>query len=385
MKRKCLTIGGIGLATILMIAFLLFTGNDNGDGKNVLNTIKPANSQKAEINTKKPEEVDYSKSGNSQGNLENGGLQVFGGRDQVLLNLTMDNEDGRRMLYFDTKDAILQLACDKKNCLHNDNTCLYNNSLMYLQGYASVYFGVPLNFRNEIWKYEDDTLSSFYRSQNDIVGLWGYGGYLYFMTDFGVFRVDINNPEKSEQVLDRPVAYEDLTFDGEKMYYCEEDALLYSANLDGSGKVRISDEKIYFPQVFNNRIYYRSAEYDKNGTYEKKNALCSITLEGKDKKTILNQVFQINIQPDGIYYITLPNNQESMLCYIGFDGKNQKKLTNCSSNDWGVFAETDWILFNKPEGELPPGEEGGRPSHLYCIKKDGSQEKRLDYPQTIEE
>ena len=36
------------------------------------------------------------------------------------------------------------------------------------------------------------------------------------------------------------------------------------------------------------------------------------------------------------------------------------------------------------EGQLKEGQVGARPTHLYCVKKDGSGENRLDYPKKVE-
>ena len=77
-------------------------------------------------------------------------------------------------------------------------------------------------------------MKCFYRLKDDIYGLWGYQGYLYYMTDFGIYRLSIQNPAEKEKVLDRPVLYEYLTFYKDKMYFCSEDKLLYQADLDGS-------------------------------------------------------------------------------------------------------------------------------------------------------
>ncbi|MCD7763169.1 MAG: hypothetical protein LUI14_08205, partial [Lachnospiraceae bacterium] len=48
-------------------------------------------------------------------------------------------------------------------------------------------------------------------------------------------------------------------------------------------------------------------------------------------------------------------------------------------------VEIPRVYYMKTDGELPEDEVGGRPGHLYCIKKDGTQETRLDYPQIIGE
>lgn len=90
----------------------------------------------------------------------------------------------------------------------------------------------------EIWKIQNNEINCIYRSKNHIGGLWGYRKYLYFMNDFGIYRISIDDPSKEEQVIDKPVSYEYVTFYKDKIYFCLEDLLLYQANLDGSDKKR---------------------------------------------------------------------------------------------------------------------------------------------------
>lgn len=73
-----------------------------------------------------------------------------------------------------------------------------------------------------------------------------------------------------------------------------------------------------------------------------------------------------------------------MLCFMKLPDGDIRKITKCESTYLYVFEQTDWLVFQKAEGELPPGEEGGLPTHLYCIKKDGTQCCRLDYPKVLE-
>lgn len=330
------------------------------------------------------EEIDYSGFGNEQGNLQNGGDQTYLKDRGILVRVFGDEE--RSMLCFDDTEQELELYCDKNSCLHNDQACVSNQMLRYLLSYSDVVFGVPDGAVNEIWQCKNSELRCFYRAKDDISGLWGYHGYLYFMTDFGIYRLSIENPSKEEKVLDRPVLYEYLTFYGDKMYFCHEDQLLYQANLDGSKKKRFCGEKLVSPQVCGNFLYYRSAEFDRKGKFQMKNTLKCISLVDKSEKVILDEVYQFNVDmvEDNIYYTELSENGETTLKVISLSNGIQRRLTDCASAYLYTFSESDWIVFEKYEGVLEEGEEGGKPTHLYCIKKDGSGEKRLDYPERIE-
>lgn len=392
MKRRNLTIVIIAVFCVMLIGGIILTSGRRKTGENDGNQeIREESDSRTEsaansTNVLPDADVDFSGFGNEQGNLENGGDQTYLENRGILIS-TFD-DTGRFMLCFDDSAGELQFFCNKPSCLHNGSECVTNQILRYLLSYSSVSFGVPENAWNEIWKCQNNELSCFYRSDNDIYGIWGYGGYIYFMTDFGVSRILIDNPVKEEAVLDRPVLYEYLTFYEDKMYFCEEDRLLYQSNLDGSEKQRFCDEKLVSPQICDGYLYYRSAEFDEKGQFEMKNTLKSISLKDKKEKTIVDEVYQFNVdtKEHKIYYTELPTDDyESTLNVINLDDGKTNKITDCASGYLYIFPQSDWIVFEKYEGELEEGAVERKPTHLYCIKKDGSEEKRLDYPQKIEE
>lgn len=394
MKRKKMA-AAIMILSVMSIVVLLLMGKSDAvgtDGRSDGNHETSGDGDtsgkdRQQVKNSKKEKIDYSKMGNNQGNLEVGGEQVFVYDNRILMNIiTEDNSS--RMVYFNTDTAELELACDRENCLHNEAGCMSNQTLSNLQSYSSVVFGSPwATSRRELWKYENADISCFYKSNDDIGAMRVYAGYLYYTTDFGLIRVSMDgnqDKQKEEQVLDRPVFDQELIFYKDKMYFCQDDFMLYSANLDGSKKTRLVDEKLYFPQIYDDRIYYRSIEYDENGVWEMENTLYSVSLEGKDRQKVLEEVYQFNVLDNGVYYVKIPDDGETTLCFLDFATGEQREITDCQSGYLYVFEETDWIVFEKTEGELKEGEIAAKPSHLYCIKKDGSGEKRLDYPQALQ-
>ncbi len=329
------------------------------------------------------EKIDYKGLGNEQGNIENGGDQVYLDHRGILIKLFDDTN--QEMLCFNDSQQKLELYCDKSSCLHNGQDCVSNQLLRYLNSYSGVVFGVSDSAVNEIWKCRNNKITCFYRAKNDIYGLWAYQGYLYYMTDFGVYRLSVKDPSKPEKVLNRPVLYEYITFYKNKMYFCSEDRLLYQANLDGSKKKRFCDEKMVSPQVCGDFLYYRSAEFDKKGKFQMKNTLKCISLKNKKKKVILDEVYQFNVdtKEKEIYYTQIVQNDEAVLNVIDLKHLKKRRITDCASAYLYTFPESDWIIFEKYEGETEEEEVGGRPTCLYCIKKDGSGEKRLDYPERV--
>ena len=116
-----------------------------------------------------------------------------------------------------------------------------------------------------------------------------------------------------------------------------------------------------------------------------KNYVYWISLNEKKKKVILDEVYQFNIdtKDEMIYYTQLSGNEDAVLNVLDLKTRKKHKITDCASAYLYISSQSDWIVFEKYEGENQEDEEAGRPVRLYCIKKDGSGEKRLDDPQRI--
>ena len=367
------------ISTVLILALLLVVG-----GRKEM-TVRPKENRSEKVTGGQTQEraFSYSGAGNMSGNIENGGNQTWLSSGRILMNGLADDEVPS-MMYFEVTSGTLRVACDKADCLHETKGCSAKNSLWFLNSYGERVFGVPAEYRKEVWIISGGETSCLYKAEEDILGMWCYEGYLYYGTGFGVYRISLEQPEKAVLVLEKPVYYYYLTFYKDKMYFCEEDERLYQAELDGSKKKRLLEEKILSPQIFDGKIYYRSAEYDKDGLFEMSNALYRVSLDGKKKEKILDGVYLFCMADEGIYFMELPGEEEGMLCFMKLPDGDIRKFTKCESTYLYVFEQTDWLVFQKAEGELPPGEEGGLPTHLYCIKKDGTQCRRLDYPKVLE-
>lgn len=314
---------------------------------------------------------------NQQGATQTGGGQVYlAGRGTVLCRTAQE------MDCFDESTQELGFFCADSTCLHTGGGCTAKNVLCYLLSDSTAVYGVADGARREIRKSQGNRTECLYRADQDILGLWGYRDYLYYMTEFGVYRFPVDDPSAAEQVLDRPVEYEYLTFYGDRMYFVTEDEFLYEAGLDGSGKKRCADEKAVSPQVCDGILYYRSAEYDEDGVFQMDNALKGLSLADGSVETILDAVYRFSVVPEEkkIYYTELPDysrSQLSELKALDMETGESRRITEClAGTEISVFPESDWIVYGMPEGEYD--------MYHCCVRKDGSGQKRLEYPKGVE-
>ena len=313
---------------------------------------------------------------NQQGATQTGGEQVYlADRGTVLGRM------GQEMDCFDEAAQKLRFFCDDRTCLHTGGSCPAKSVLCYLLSDSTAVYGVADGARREIRRIQGNQTECLYRADQNILGLWGYRDDLYYMTEFGVYRFSADDPSDVLQVLDRPVEYEFITFYGDRMYFVTEDEFLYEAGLDGSEKKRLVDEKAVSPQVCDGILYYRCAEYDENGVFQMDNALKGIFLADGSVETILDAVYRFSVVPEEkkIYYTELPDYSKSRLSclkVLDLETGDDRQITEClAGTEISVFPESDWIIYEMPEGEYD----------LYhcCIRKDGSGQKRLEYPKGV--
>lgn len=316
---------------------------------------------------------------NQQGAIQTGGSQVYLAGSNTVIGSLYGN-----MYSFHEDTQELQFFCKKNGCLHIGNDCPARQSLSYLLRYSMAIYGVPkMSADNEIWRLQNTGTECWFRADDTILGLAGYKDYLYYLTEFGVYRVLAENPDQAEPVLDEPILYEYLTFDGDKMYFVSEDSFLYEAYLDGSGKKRMVDEKAVSPQICDGFLYYRSAAYEENGVFQMKNTLKRISLEDGRIEKILDSVYRFSVVPEEkkIYYTELPDFSKSKLSFfdvLWIDTGETRRLAECmAATEIGVFPESDWIILEMPEGDYD--------TYYCCMKKDGSGWKRLEYPDGVAE
>ena len=117
------------------------------------------------------------------------------------------------------------------------------------------------------------------------------------------------------------------------------------------------------------------------------NTLKRISLTDHHIEKVLDEVYLFNIDEKNnkIYYQVILNDEDVSLRVLDLASNKSNKITKCAMGALYVCPESDWLVIQQYEGQLKEGQVGARPTHLYCVKKDGSGEKRLDYPKKVED
>lgn len=330
----------------------------------------------------------YADSIYNQGNLIAGAMQTFDGKGKILTSVI---EEGKEYnVAFDVNTGQLSMACAKEGCLHTSKNCIVNVSMLYMQNVKDVVYFVPGDYQSSIWTLSNNEIKSLYKNDEKIYNLRVWDEYIYLTTDTGIYRISHDGSFAKEQLSSTPVKYNDIFLYDGRIYMVLEDEMLYSMNCDGSDLRRLTKEKVMFPNICNDRIYLRSAEYDSEGMWNQSNELFSIDLDGNDRKSLIDEVYMFVVEKDIIYYSSLPDeNYISSIYAFNIETKENKEIVEgAASGSLSVFEETPWIIYEKYTADSQidesKGETGMAHTHLYCIQKNGTNEKQLDYPEMLQ-
>lgn len=321
----------------------------------------------------------------------------------------VDNEGGGVSLpvKFDYDANCLEMFCDKKGCIHADGECINEKNLLYMNAYGNELYVIDRDARNEIRMIKNGELSSVFKADSDIYGLWGYNTYLYYCTDEGLFRTPVPEFDKTEKIIDEPVADFFLNFDEDKMYWIDELYNLYSANHDGSEVKLLVDRLVSAPQLYGDRIYFKSRWLDEGG--KDVHNVYSIRKDGSDfRLEIKGDIWRYSICDDGIYYAPAPSEElyffpdeseelryskyycgtTTTLYFMDFSSGETKEIVKGISPTYMICE--DKIIIEKCGEDYAleyirkyPDSNNVIGYAYYSIAKDGSNCTRLDCPDGI--
>ena len=186
---------------------------------------------------------------------------------------------------------------------------------------------------------------------------------LYFLSSevgFGVLDINTNEVTRYAETenITKMLVIDDW------ILYTQKDQHLWAMRIDGTDMRRITDFSCYSEfYVYEDRLYCIGAE---------DNFLYSVTLDGTDKKLILdNEILNFNISDGWIYFSEMKDfdsaeENDPSLTKMRVDGAQQKVICNDYASSINVSG--DWIYYSNRSSE----------GELYRIKTDGTLREQLD-------
>lgn len=357
MSSRKTTIIGAGVV-IIVLAVILITGRKS---INVVNGVNGYSDENSIYN---------------QANLILGEEQVYGVAGKIITEVANDGQIYN--VAFNVSTQKFDMACSKPGCVHNKSDCISRIDMICAQNIGEDIYYIPSDNKTNIWKSVNGETDLIYKNNEEISTFRMTNEYIFIETDTGIYR--ISNDKTKEQISDKHSQYGDIYIVDDNIYLVLEDSMLYRMKTDGSGFKKILNEKVAFAQVYNNRIYVRSMEYDPEGRWELNNELFSVDLNGEDRKTTGIKCMQYVISKGDIYYTELPDdNYTCSIRRMDIDtGENTEIAKNVDAGCLQVIDESPYIIFYRvkyvKEDQI---------YSWYCVSKNGGEEKALEYPELI--
>ncbi|MCY6371165.1 DUF5050 domain-containing protein [Clostridium ganghwense] len=138
---------------------------------------------------------------------------------------------------------------------------------------------------------------------------------------------------------------------GDWIYYLHEEdgkRYLYKKKIDGSSKIKLTDDTPFYINVVGDYIYYNNTS-DNNNIYR-------IKTDGTGREKISeDEVQEIYVEGNNIYYINL---EDWKLYRLSIDKKEKVKLSDDTIEVGGIASDEEWIYYTN--------------KGIHKIKKDGS-------------
>lgn len=150
---------------------------------------------------------------------------------------------------------------------------------------------------------------------------------------------------------------------GDWIYYVDgvQNSGIYRMRTDGKGQEKLNDEKSFYINVINDKVYYSSAD---DGW-----KLCSMRADGTDRSVLYAQRSQdILVVGDWIYFINgnIYDNVPGSICKIRTDGTGMVQLTKEICQDINVVGDDIYYANWSEKGRL------------YRMRTDGTGRRKLN-------
>lgn len=200
-------------------------------------------------------------------------------------------------------------------------------------------------------------------------------GWIYYFKKYNLYRIKTNGENVQELLKNRVYAYQIV---GNKIYYTYRDEknnyVLEKMDLNNNVKKVIYKNAGAYFHVKNNDIYYIMSKYnDKINKYDY--TLYKIKTNGKDKeviKKIKNEIYYININDTGVFYIKETNENKNAIYKLDFNGKEEKELVILKGNHNIINIIEEYVYY------IDTNDQREIQTYRYNMKTDEIQELNIE-------
>ena len=277
-----------------------------------------------------------------------------------LANMGLVVENGNTLFYNKYEDGIVKVKGNKEYQITDETAysmTVYNDEIYYLT--VSSVNTIELKVKDNGdgltgIKTLNTTLSKFYIKDD----------FVYYATTNTVNGISkLSLADKSEKII-LASSVQDFVLEGDKLYYVDNQGVIYSSNLDGSDVKEITkDYNVKKIQVLKKWIYF----YD-----DAENALCKIKLDGSNKKTVAtfvnNEMY--NVTSKKIYYYDAVNKQ---ICKCDLKGKKSTPIVTIEATRPRISIGDGMLYY------LDNSKDNTQIYQMFRVKTNGNAAKSIDY------
>lgn len=286
-------------------------------------------------------------SGNSIGNINNGGLVA---------------QSGDWIYYADINDGfhLYKMRLDGTGkCLLNSCSTSYINAvgdwLYYIESGANADF--------TLYKMRTDGSEKHQLSDMLVVYLYVTGDWIYYINgDWEIYKMRTDGSERYQLLKnDKKVYLSNLCVINDWIFFNSDDGL-FKVRADGSDLIRLSDSNLTICDYEENWIYTRFTM----GT-DKDYRIQRIGMDGSGLTAVIeDEARSLNVSDGWIYYVDI----NGQLYKVRTDGSQRTKICDDDEID-GVHVLGDWIYYAVYPYEI------GVSWQLYRIRTDGTERQKI--------
>lgn len=277
----------------------------------------------------------------------------------------------------------VSILCKDPACGHGDTdkNCIARKSVCNMQYFNGCYYYADL-FNEGYFKTDEKTVKEVEHTGDiNINGCaFIYNDKLYYEQ-----QSDVHDEEYSRQ----DIVYKDMKDSKETVipigehiawffpqdegiFILTDEEVLYFVNKDGSGKKKLSDDKIDMMLPDGQYVYYTSVEKEKEGLYRMKKDGTEVKQLGKGK------IIRPAVCKDYVYYSDISEENKG-LYVMNKDGTGIKKIC-----DKAIIVSA-FENYNKVIGQYYDEPSLADGDNLVIMNKDGSDLKKLELPEIVAE